>query len=134
MIKLSEIKNGDIVNARFEDVTNTGEVMQVDGPEKKVLVAHGDQQFWYHIDELSSVPLTTAILEKLGFTLSSDPAFNNDGAAYIRGPFIVRYPEKDRNSMLLTYRDEHREIHNDISVHQFQNHYQSMTNMHLGLP
>ena len=134
MIKLSEIKNGDIVNARFEDVTNTGEVIQVDGAEKKVLVTHGDQQFWYDIDELSPVPLTTNMLEKLGFTLSPDPAFNSDGVAYIRGPFIVRYPEKDKNSMLLTYRDEHREINNEISVHKFQNHYQSMTNIHLGLP
>jgi hypothetical protein len=133
MIKLSEIKNGDIVNARFEDLTNTGEVIQVDGAEKKVLVAHGDQQFWYDIDDLSPVPLTVNALERLGFTLSSDPAFNSDGVAYIRGPFIVRYPEKDKNSMLLTYRDEHREINNEISVHQFQNHYQSMTNMHLGL-
>ncbi|WP_152269855.1 hypothetical protein [Agriterribacter humi] len=133
MIKLSEIKNGDIVNARFEDLTNTGEVIQVDGAEKKVLVAHGDQQFWYDIDDLSPVPLTVNALETLGFTLSSDPAFNSYGVAYIRGPFIVRYPEKDKNSMLLTYRDEHREINNEISVHQFQNHYQSMTNMHLGL-
>ena len=133
MIKLSEIKNGDIVNARFEDVTNTGEVVQVDGAEKKVLVAHGDQQFWYDTDDLSPIPLTVNALETLGFTLSSDPAFNSNGAAYMRGPFIVRYPEKDKSSMLLTYRDEHREINNEISVHQFQNHYQSMTNMHLGL-
>lgn len=133
MIKLSEIKNGDIVNARFEDLTNTGEVIQVDGAEKKVLVAHGDQQFWYDIDDLSPIPLTVNALETLGFTLSSDPAFNSNGVAYMRGPFIVRYPEKDKDSMLLTYRDEHREINNEISVHQFQNHYQSMTNIHLGL-
>ena len=133
MIKLSEIKAGDIVNARFEDVINTGEVIEIDGVEKKVLVAHGDQEFWYDIDDLSPIPLTANTLETLGFALSPDPAFNSDGVAYVRGPFIVRYPEKDKNRMLLTYRDEHREISNEISVHQFQNHYQSMTNTHLGL-
>ncbi len=133
MIKLSEIKAGDIVNARFEDVINTGEVIEIDGAEKKILVAHGDQEFWYDIDDLSAIPLTVHTLETLGFMPSPDPALNSEGAAYVRGPFIVRYPEKDRNIMLLTYRDEHREISKDIAVHQFQNHYQSMTNIHLGL-
>ncbi len=133
MIKLSEIKAGDIVNARFEDVVNTGEVIEIDGAEKKVLVAHGDQEFWYDINDLSPIPLTVNTLETLGFMPSPDPVLNNEGAAYVRGPFIVRYPEKNRNSMLLTYRDEHREISKDIAVHQFQNHYQSMTNIHLGL-
>jgi hypothetical protein len=133
MIKLSEIKAGDIVNARFEDVVNTGEVIEIDGAEKKILVAHGDQEFWYSVDDLSPIPLTVNALETLGFMLSPDPALNSEGVAYVRGPFIVRYPEKDKSSMLLTYRDEHREINNEIAVHQFQNHYQSMTNIHLGL-
>ncbi len=133
MIKLSEIKTGDIVNARFEDVVNTGEVLNVDREERKVLVAHGDQEFWYSNDDLSAIPLTTSMLEALGFTLSSDPAFNEAGTAYIKGPFIVRYLKSDSNRLLLTYRDEHREIDNNLSVHQFQNHYQVMTNMHLGL-
>ncbi|HRQ18767.1 MAG TPA: hypothetical protein PL085_16960 [Agriterribacter sp.] len=133
MIKLSEIKAGDIVNARFEDVVNTGQVLDIDREERKVLVAHGDQEFWYSNDDLSAIPLTTNMLEMLGFTLSSDPAFNEEGTAYIKGPFIVRYLKKDSNRLLLTYRDEHREIDNDLSVHQFQNHYQVMTNMHLEL-
>ena len=134
MIKLSEIKAGDIVNARFEDVVNTGQVLDIDREEKKVLVAHGDQEFWYGNDDLSTIPLTTHMLETLGFTLSSDPAFNEEGTAYIKGPFIVRYLKKGNNRLLLTYRDEHREIDNNLSVHQFQNHYYAMTNMHLGLP
>ena len=133
MIKLSEIKSGDIINARFEDVVNTGEVLDIDREERKVLVAHGDQEFWYDNDHLSAVPLTPGMLEKLGFTLSSDPSFNADGTAYIKGPFIVRDLKKDGNRILLTYRDEHREINNDLFVHQFQNHYQAMTNMPLGL-
>ena len=133
MIKLSEIKTGDIVNARFEDVINTGEVREIDGAEKKILVAHGDQEFWYSVEDLDPIPLTVSKLETLGFMPSPDPALNSEGAAYVRGPCVVRYPEKDKSSMLLTYRDEHREISKNIAVHQFQNHYQSMTNIHLGL-
>jgi len=72
MIKLSEIKTGDIVNARFEDVINTGEVTEIDGAEKKILVAHGDQEFWYSVDDLSPIPLTVNTLETLGFMLSPD--------------------------------------------------------------
>jgi hypothetical protein len=133
MIRLSEIKKGDILNARFEDLVNTGEVLDIDREEKKVLVAHGDQEFWYSNDDLSAIPLTPAMLEALGFARSSDSAITGDGVAYVRGPFIVRYPENDRNNMLLTYRDEHREVSNSIPVHLFQNHYQAMTNAHLGL-
>lgn len=133
MIKLSEIKTGDIVNARFEDVINTGEVLDIDREERKVLVAHGDQQFWYSNDDLSAIPLTTHMLESLGFILSADPALNEEGKTYVRGNFIVRYLKKDSSMVLLAYRDEHREIKNDLSVHQFQNHFQVMTNMHLGL-
>ncbi|MCC7526046.1 MAG: hypothetical protein IT250_14555 [Chitinophagaceae bacterium] len=131
MIKLSEIKAGDIVNARYEDVINTGSVLDVDREERKVLVAHGDQEFWYSNDDLDAIPLTIEMLEALGFSLSSDPVLNADGTAYVKGPFIVRYLKKDSSKILLTYRDEFREVEKDIYVHQFQNHYRSMTNMHI---
>ncbi|MBX2926147.1 MAG: hypothetical protein KF746_28405 [Chitinophagaceae bacterium] len=134
MIRLSEVKKGDIVNARFEDVINTGEVEQVDREEKKALVAHGDQEFWYDIADLTPVPLTWEILEKLGFHSTDDPVIKGTGTAYVRGPFIVQFPETaNLHKIHLIYRDEHRDLHEELYVHQLQNHYQSMTNMHLGL-
>lgn len=134
MIRLSEVKKGDIVNARFEDVINTGEVEQVDREERKALVAHGDQEFWYDIEDLTPVPLTLSNLEKLGFHLTDDPVIRGSGAAYVRGPFIVQFPEIANHQRIhLIYRDEHRDLHGELFVHQLQNHYQSMTNMHLEL-
>ncbi len=133
-MKLSEIKVGDILNARFEDVVNTGEVLQVDREEKKVLVAHGDQEFWYNLEDLSPVPLTVEILEKLGFQKTDESSLNGGGVAFVKGPFIVRYPEGTNTPhLLLTYRDEHRDLHGDLFVHQFQNHYRNMTNFHIGI-
>ena len=134
MIKLSEVKTGDIVNARFEDVVNTGEVLQVDREEKKVLVAHGDQEFWYDIGDLSAVPFTMDSLSMMGFLKTDDSAIKGSGIAFVKGPFIARFPDiSDPKHMILTYRDEHRDLHGDLFVHQFQNHYHSMTNFHVGI-
>ncbi|PWT95711.1 MAG: hypothetical protein C5B52_17190 [Bacteroidetes bacterium] len=134
MIKLSEIKVGDIVNARFEDVVNTGEVLQVDREEKKALVTHGDTEYWYDINDLSAVSFSIDTLGQMGFRKSEDPSLNGTGLAYIKGPFIVRFPDKTNTKhMVLTYRDEHRDLNGDLFVHQFQNHYHSMTNFHIGL-
>lgn len=134
MIKLNEIKSGDIVNARFEDVVNTGEVEQVDHTERKVLVAHGDQEFWYNIEDISPVPFNLESLGKLGFTEATDPLIKGNGIAYVKGPFIIQFPNPNNlKSIHLIYRDEHRDVNGEISLHQLQNHYHSMTNFHLGL-
>lgn len=134
MIKLSEVKNGDIVNARYEEVLNTGEVKQVDREERKALVQHGDQEFWYDIEDLTPVPFNFDSLEKLGFYLSNDPVIRGTGSAYVRGPFVIRFPEGyNVQKVNLIYRDEHRNLVGPLFLHQLQNHYQSMTNMHLGL-
>lgn len=132
MIRLSEIKTGDIVSATFDGTQNTGEVLDTDRAERKVLIAHGAQEFWYSNDDLSAIPLTADMLELLGFARSSDPVLNELGTAYVKGPFIVRFLKKDNSKMLLTYRDEFREIDKNIPVHQFQNHYRAMTNVPLG--
>lgn len=134
MIKLSEVKKGDIVNARFEDVMNTGEVVQVDREDKKALVVHGDQEFWYDMEHLTPVPFSLDNLEKLGFYATNDPVIKGSGDAYVRGPFIIQFPESNNlQKVHLIYRDEHRNLNGELYLHQLQNHYQSMTNMHLGL-
>lgn len=134
MIKLSEVKQGDIVNARFEDVVNTGEVLQVDREERKALVQHGDQEFWYDMEDLTPVPFSLNSLDSLGFHSSEDPVLKGTGAAYVRGPFVIRFPETGNTSKInLIYRDEHRNLSGPLYLHQLQNHYLSMTNMHLGL-
>lgn len=134
MIKISEVKNGDIVNARFEDVINTGEVIQVDREERKALVSHGDQEFWYDEEDMSPVPFTIEKLETLGFVESNDPVIKGSGTAYVKGPFILQFPSSGNlNHIHLIYRDEHRDIKGPIFLHQLQNHYHSMTNFHLEL-
>lgn len=134
MIKISEVKNGDIVNARFEDVVNMGEVEQVDHGERKALVSHGDQEFWYDEEDLSPVPFTIESLETLGFVESGDPVIKGSGRAFVKGPFILQFPEAaDIDHIHLIYRDEHRDLHGPIFLHQLQNHYHAMTNFHLEL-
>lgn len=134
MIKISEVKNGDIVNARFEDVINTGEVIQVDREERKALVSHGDQEFWYDTEDLSPVLFTIDSLATLGFIESSDPVIKGTGRAFVKGPFILQFPDAANTDHIhLIYRDEHRDLKGPIFLHQLQNHYHSMTNFHLEL-
>ena len=134
MIKIAEVKTGDIVNARFEDVINTGEVKQVDREDRKALISHGDQEFWYDTEDLSPVPFTLESLSTLGFVESSDPVIMGTGTAYVKGPFILQFPNAGNEEHIhLIYRDEHRDIKGKLFLHQLQNHYHSMTNFHLEL-
>lgn len=134
MLKIGEVKVGDIVDAQFEDVVNTGEVIQVDHEERKALVSHGDQEFWYDMENLGPVILTLDGLEKMGFFESTDPLIKGTGIAYVKGPFILQLPEPDNlRHVNLTYRDEHRHIMDGLFLHELQNHYRSMTNIDLHL-
>lgn len=134
MLKINEVKTGDIVSARFEDVTNIGEVLQVDREDKKALVSHGDQEFWYDTDDLGPVPFSIDSLDKLGFVLSTDPLIKGNGTAYVKGPFILQFPDPANYKHIhLIYRDEHRDLDGELYLHQLQNHYHAMTNFHLEL-
>jgi hypothetical protein len=129
MIKLTEVKEGDIVIADFEGQKRVGDVLEVSRGDKKALVAHGENEFWYDMTHIYAVPLDMEILTELGFKKAND---QSGGLSYERGPFTLEYvvTEKDTYN-LLHYRDETRHVHNMQYLHQLQHHYKGMTNFEL---
>jgi hypothetical protein len=132
MIKLTEVKEGDIVIADFEGQKRVGDVLEVSKGDKKALVAHGENEFWYDMTHIYAVPLEPEILAELGFKRTDD---QSNGLSYARGPFTLQYitTEKDTYN-LLHYRDETRHVHNMQYLHQLQHHYKGMTNHELTWP
>lgn len=133
MIKLSNLKEEDIVMVDFEGQYRIGDITEISTGDKKARVAHGEQEFWYDFHDLHAVPIDANQLTELGFKLVDDPS--NDGILYERGPFSIQFVQKgpDKHA-LLHYRDETRHIHNLQFLHELQHHYKGMTNFVLSWP
>jgi hypothetical protein len=135
MIKLHELKEGDIIEVDFEGQRTVGDITDISTGDKKVKVAHGETEFWYDFHDCYAVALSDDQLTELGFSPTAAP--DGRGSAWERGPFTVQFvPDAADAHALLHYRDETRHVHApDIRfVHQLQNHYKGMTNFELSWP
>jgi hypothetical protein len=130
MLKLNELKEGDIVMVDFEGQMRVGDVTEVSKGDKKAKVAHGENEFWYELDHVYAVPADEPHLLELGFIKVLND--QSDGDLYERGPFSLQVIRKgEDNHYLLHYRDETRHIHDLSFLHQLQHHYKAMTNFEL---
>ena len=129
MIQFHEIKVGDYLIADNDGDKKQGEVTNLNGNEKQVCVNTGAQDFWYELDQLSSIALDDEQLDKLKFHKQE----NEDGTVkYMKGAFRMMLPAKnDFSKFEIWYRDEHRQIIHPINLHQLQNHFYEMTKVHL---
>jgi len=129
MIKISDLKFGDIVSAEFEGQQREGMVKELNKEDKEVCVETDVQEFWYTPDHLYPIPLSDEQMGKLGFTQTE----NGDGSVkYMKGSFRVLLPKKgDFSNMEIWWREDHRFLHGPISVHELQNHHQQMTKVEL---
>lgn len=129
MIKLSDIKTGDVVLAEYEGQQREGIVTDINREDKEVCVETGVQAFWYSPDRLYPIPLSEEQLLKLGFEKQE----NQDGPVkYMKGPFRVLISKKDDFSNLeIWYREDRRYLNHPIYVHELQNHYLQMTKVEL---
>jgi hypothetical protein len=129
MIKFSEIKKGDYLVGEFDGNRWEGEVTNLNKSEKQVCVDTGVQEFWFTQENLYPITLDEEQLMKLQF----QKLVNEDGSVkYMKGAFRILTPEAGNfNKFEIWYRQEHRHIMHPIHLHQLQNHYHDMTNVHL---
>ncbi len=129
MIKLSELKPGDIVMAEYEGQQWEGVVKELNREDKEVCVETDVQEFWFTPDHLYPIPLNENQLLKLGFHKHE----NGDGSVkYMRDSFRVLLPQKGNwNNMEIWWREDRRHLHQAINVHELQNHYYQMTKVEL---
>jgi len=130
MLKIGELKQGDIVKVSDEGVEREGVVVRVSHEENQALVDNGVQEFWYAPEEIKAVPLDESHLNKLGFEKQ-----DLDGAVkYLKGAFRLVTPKKgDFSNVEMWYREDRRHFSFPIGVHELQNLHLAMTKVPLEL-
>ena len=129
MIRFQDIKEGDILQADFGGKRFDGQVTEVNHEDRQIRVHNGDQDDWFEVNDLYSIPVDDDQLVKLGF----EKQVNTDNTVkYMRGPFRVMIPSTGQfNEFEIWYREDHRHLHHSIGVHELQNYYRQMTKVDL---
>lgn len=130
MVKLSELKAGDLVKVDDEGVDRQGIVVRVSHDDHKVLVDNGIQEFWFTPDKMFPIPLDETQLMRLGFEKESLGV----GMKYMKGPFRLVTPMKgDFSKVEMWYREDKRHFGFPLAVHELQNLHMQMTKVPLDL-
>ena len=131
MLKIGELKVGDLVYAEYDGQLKEGEITNVDRLDGKVcILTDEEQEFWYEASHIKPLVLDESQLFKLGFQKQVNP----DGTVKnMKGAFRVKlHRENDFSGFEMWYREDLRHIKQPIFVHDFQNKYLDMTKIHLG--
>ncbi|HEX7903674.1 MAG TPA: hypothetical protein VF487_07335 [Chitinophagaceae bacterium] len=128
MLKIGDLKPGDIIVVDDEGLKREGKVVSVSYEENQALVNNGVQEFWYSPEEMHPVPLDENQLLRLGFTKEE-----TDGAVkYKRDSFRLVTPKKgDFSNVEMWWREDRRHFSFPLGVHELQNLHLSMTKVHL---
>ena len=128
MIKVQELKQGDIVRVEEETTEREGTVVEVSREENMVLIDNGVQEFWYNPDQIAAIPLSENELFRLGFEREDV----EEGAKYKKGPFRVLVHDPGNYTHLdIWYREDRRHFNHPIYVHELQNLHLQMTKVPL---
>lgn len=128
-MNIHEIKVGDYLLADYEGTARRGEVTAVKLHDKQVCVDNGVQEFWYDTSQLFPLEINDGELAHLKF----HKEVNSDGTVkYSKGAFRLLIPaDGDFSKMEIWYRDEIRHINHPLHLNELQNHFHSMTKVHL---
>ena len=133
MLKLGELKQGDIIALNDEGVQREGTVVRISHEERQALVNNGVQEFWYDLDNIQPIPLDEGQLLRLGFTkedMNGSPAIK-----YKKDSFRLVLPkEGDFSHIEMWWREDRRHFDFPLGVHQLQNLYHDMTKVPLEMP
>ena len=131
MIRLAELKPGDIVRVIEGGTEREGTVVDVTRNEGMVCVDNGIQEFWYPLEQIAPVPLTENELIKLGF----EKLETDEGTKYMKGPFrVLVHDPGNYTNLEVWYREDRRHFNHPLYVHELQNHYMEMTKVPLERP
>jgi hypothetical protein len=129
MVKVTELKEGDIVQILDAGIERVGTVVGITREDNMACIDNGIQEFWYPAEEIVPVPLTEKqLVETLGFEKEE----SGEGTKYKKGPFRVMVHDPGNYTNLdIWYREDHRHFNHPIYVHELQNHHMQMTKVPL---
>ena len=86
MVKITELKEGDIVHIVDAGTERIGTVSETSRDENMACIDNGVQEFWYPPEEIVPVPLTEdRLIHLLGFEKEE----TTEGVKYKKGPFRI---------------------------------------------
>jgi hypothetical protein len=129
MIKISDLKEGDVVRVLHDGEEREGRVEDVSRDEGMACVNNGVQEFWYGPDQIIPIPMSE---ERLINTLGFEKEQMEDGMKFKKGAFriLVKDPGNYTN-IDLWYREDHRHFNHPLYLHELQNHHLDMTKVPL---
>lgn len=131
MLKLGDLKAGDIISLNDEGVKREGTVVRVSHENHQALVDNGIQEFWYNLDEIQPIPLDESQLLKLGFVKEEA----NGAVKYKKDSFrIVLAKAGDFSHIDMWWREDRRHFNFPLGVHELQNLHLDMTKVPLMRP
>ncbi|HQV55400.1 MAG: hypothetical protein IPH34_16690 [Chitinophagaceae bacterium] len=131
MLKIGNLKSGDIIMVNDEGVKREGTVVKTSQEENQALVNNGIQEFWYSPDNMTAIPLDENQLVKLGFSKEEV----DDAVKYKKDSFRLVTPIKgDFSNVEMWWREDKRHFAFPLGVHELQNLHLDMTKTHLEMP
>lgn len=131
MIKLADLKPGDIIAVNDDGIERDGTVVKISHEDHQALVDNGIQEFWYSLDDMKPIPLDENQLTKFGFTKEEA----NGGMKYKKDSFRLVTPKKgDFSNIEMWWREDKRHFSFPLGVHELQNLHLSMTKVPLEKP
>ena len=128
MLKIGNLKAGDIVLLNDEGIVREGQVVEISHEENQALVDNGIQEFWFSPEEMQAIPLDEEQLLKLGFTKEEE----NGSVKYKKDSFRLVTPRKgDFSNVEMWWREDRRHFSFPLSVHELQNLFMDMTKVQL---
>ena len=128
MLKLGDLKQGDIISVNDDGVEREGVVVKISHEDHQVLVDNGVQEFWYTLEEMKPIPLDEAQLmqpwiyqgrAEWGYEVQKRlvPAGNSQ--------------KDDFSNIEMWWREDRRHFSFPLGVHQLQNLHLDMTKVPL---
>jgi len=131
MLKIGNLKSGDIIMVNDEGVKREGTVVKTSQEENQALVNNGIQEFWYSPDNMTAIPLDENQLIKLGFSKEEV----DDAVKYKKDSFRLVTPIRgDFSNVEMWWREDKRHFAFPLGVHELQNLHLDMTKTHLEMP
>ena len=129
MVKISELKEGDIVKVIASGDERVGTVVEVSREENMANINNGIQDFWYSQEDIIPIPLTE---DQLINTLGFEKEETAEGTKYKKGPFrVVVHDPGNYTNLDIWYREDRRHFNHPLYVHELQNHHLQMTKVYL---
>lgn len=129
MVKISELKEGDIVRVLYDEGEREGVVKEISREDNMALIDNGIQDFWYPAEEIVPVPLTE---ERLIHLLGFEKEETSEGDKYKKGPFrLLVHDPGNYTNIDIWYREDQRHFNHPLYLHELQNHHLDMTKVPL---